>query len=68
MGSSYYFWPTKIFICLYHEEQCQIGNAKTFDLNLLTKFWKTLLSSQIFERQIPKYIKLVEFAMCKLLV
>jgi hypothetical protein len=37
---------------------------KPFDLNPLTKLWKTLSSSQILEHQSPKYIKLIELVVC----
>ncbi len=33
---------------------------KPFDLNPLTKLWRFLSSSWIFEYQIPEYVKLVE--------
>jgi len=37
---------------------------KPLDLNLLTKLWKTLSSSQILEHQNHEYIKLIELVIC----
>jgi hypothetical protein len=36
--------------------------CKTFDVNLVTKLWRTFTSFQILKNKIPKYIKLVELA------
>ncbi len=33
---------------------------KPFDINPLTKLWKTLSSSRILEQKIPNYIRLIE--------
>jgi hypothetical protein len=58
----------KSLFVLTMENNAKLAMQKPFDFNPLTKLWRTLLSSQILEHQIPKYIKLVEFAMCMLLV
>jgi hypothetical protein len=38
----------------------KLAMRKPFDVNLLTKLWRTHFSSQILEQKILEYIKLVE--------
>ncbi len=38
----------------------KLAMHKPFDVNLVTKLWRTFTSFQILEIKIPKYIKLVE--------
>jgi len=45
---NHYFWPTKIFIFQYHEENSKLAIQKSFDVNPCTKLWKKNSSSQIF--------------------
>jgi hypothetical protein len=40
---------------------------KPFDVNPLTKLWRTFSSSQILVKKIPKYIKLVEFTIVQVI-
>ncbi len=40
---------------------------KSFDINLLTKFWRTFFASQILEQKIFKYIKLVELVVVQVI-
>jgi len=40
---------------------------KPFDVNLVTKLWKTLTSFLILKNRILKYIKLVELAIVKVI-
>ncbi len=40
---------------------------KSFDINLLTKLWRTFLSSQILEQKILEYIKLVELVVVQMI-
>jgi hypothetical protein len=38
----------------------KLAMQKPFDINPLTKLWKTLSSSRILEQKIPNYIRLIE--------
>jgi hypothetical protein len=38
----------------------KLAMQKPFDVNLATKLWRTLISSQILKNKILEYIKLVE--------
>jgi len=40
---------------------------KPFDINLLTKLWKTFFSSQILEQKINEYIRLVELGIMQVI-
>ncbi len=40
---------------------------KPFDVNLVTKLWKTFTSSQIFEVKISKYIKLAKLVVVQVI-
>ncbi len=45
----------------------KLAMQKPFDINLLTKLWKTFSSFQIFEQKIFEYIKLVELAVVQVI-
>jgi hypothetical protein len=38
----------------------KLAMHKPFDVNPITKLWRTLTSFQMLENKVPKYIKLVE--------
>jgi hypothetical protein len=40
---------------------------KSFDINLLTKLWRTFSSSQTLEQKILEYIKLVELVVLQVI-
>jgi hypothetical protein len=45
----------------------KLAMQKPFDINLLTKLWKTFSSSQIFEQKILEYIKLVKLVVVQMI-
>jgi hypothetical protein len=45
----------------------KLAMQKPFDVNAITKLWKTLTSFLILKNKILKYIKLVELAIVKVI-
>jgi hypothetical protein len=45
----------------------KLAMQKPFDVNPVTKLWKTLTSFRILKNKILKYIKLVELAIVKVI-
>jgi len=45
----------------------KLAMQKPFDVNPITKLWKTLISFLILKNKILKYIKLVEVAIVKVI-
>jgi hypothetical protein len=50
----------RFLFVLIVKKNAKLAMQKPFDLNPLTKLWRFLSSSWIFEYQIPEYVKLVE--------
>ncbi len=50
----------RFLFVLTMKNNAKLAMQKPFDLNPLTKFWRSLSSSRIFEHKILEYIKLVE--------
>jgi hypothetical protein len=45
----------------------KLAMQKPFDLNLVTKLWRTLTSFQILENKILEYMKLVELVVVQVI-
>jgi hypothetical protein len=45
----------------------KLAMQKPFDVNLVTKLWRTLTSFQILENKIPEYMKLVELVVVQVI-
>jgi hypothetical protein len=54
----------RFLFVLTMKNNAKLVMQKPFDLNPLTKLWKTLSSSQILEHQSLEYIKLIELVVC----
>jgi len=57
----------RFLFVLTMKNNAKLTMQKPFDLNPLTKLWRFLSSSWIFEHQIPEYIKLVELVVVQVI-
>jgi hypothetical protein len=64
MFSATAFHLQRFLFVLTMKNNAQLTMQKPFNLNPVTKLWKTLSSSQILEHQILEYIKLTELLVC----